>query len=321
MKQILLYALLLVLFTACTSYQKSPSPKYYELYSPAYPSEPQVYTHPAELPSSLVVVLNREYLSTQKSLQPEILSLLRQRSLDGALVLNSEVSSHNFSEEIPPSFLSYVWAVLDTNHYPEPRIRSYTETHYHASFQPFIFLDSINNRAYLDRIVLDAIGPEGDSSRYEFSFNWHAQLSTLPKFIKSDHFEALALQPWFFMHQSKKGWEDALNNIGMIKRRRFRNAGYQVEYIPQRINGRVKVRFKKSRYELILGNENRRSWQIEGVNFRGKPLVWKNESFLGRMMRQTFIAGNGIRYHYRYYYKTSNDVPKEWIKRPVDLQH
>lgn len=293
------------LLQSCVSYTPMPSPPNDILSSPPYPSSPQIFEIPKNLPQKPIVILSEEQISSTDNLKRELMESLRQRSLDGAIITHRDYASHEAGRTLASGEVTY-----------------YTQHTHFAEYLPFIYLDKVEDRAILDSISLEISAANGDLQKLSFLFDWQEQLQYLPGNLSEEHFQALAVQPWFFLLQRGAAWYQAPSQNPYFNQRRYRNGAEVRSYYPSlQTYHEIHLYTPGPNYVLWVSLDKMQRYRLDSLQYRGEVLKVERLDFFGQTISESFTMPDGTKYYFKYFYKREEDVPQEWIINPKVLQH
>lgn len=322
-KPFFLCAIFFLLFSACAPLYHPvfpPNPNF--IYSPKHHVNPEIHHIDFWVPNRPIVMIGPEGFVTENEVDQELEARLVTRSLDGGIVFDEQYSSHEASREVGPSALSYLLGVLDTSYIPEGRTIYYTQHNFYCKYWPFIYLDSIETRNYIDRIELKIEKSDGSAEDFVFHFDWYGQIKAIPAGFKDDYYKALLVQPWFFLNQQNLAWREDHSHKALFPDRKYLSGSIQARYDPVIATNQIVMRYKAKNYKLYLQASPKGPWQLDAIQRGSTNFNWQSEDFFGRVLSESWQDEDGTRYLYRYFYKNKEDVPADWIINPQSLlQH
>lgn len=316
MRKGLFFLLLVGGFSACVSYQFDQSPEEGLHYSPPYSSKAEIYQFDRSLPARDIILFPEEYAYISEPVVPWLKGYMELRCLDGAIINYRAYSTNTGSQELPPSSLEYLVSALDTSYQPQSTVEQFTVHNHYLEYQPFIYLEDINRREYLDQIRVQ-VQKEGQLERsFQINFDWNGQLSVEGDSIIPQDFKALMLQPWFFLLQSNPDWQTAERLISGWPQRRFYKEGRKNLFIPSRDRDAYTLSSPGFNAQIELHRRPQGLPLLRGFLVKGRWNAVDQEIFMGALLEQSFELEEGQRYTFRYSYKKADQIPAEWIVRP-----
>ncbi len=295
----------LPLLTSCITFQAVPPLPQNQISSPPYPVNPQVFEIDGKLPKQTLVALSNEEINTEGNLKANLITELHARSLDGAILLHRDYASHEAGRTLASGGVEY-----------------YTKHTHFAEYIPFMYLESIEDRAILDSIVLEIEGPAQSKQELYFLFDWQEQLRYIPAQLESEHFTALAIQPWFFLRQTGSAWFKAHSNHPNFNQRRYQSGPTALRYVPSlNLNNVFYLRKPGVDYKLWISLDETQRYRLDSLSIQGRVAQVKRIDFFGRLVSESIEMPSGLTYTFRYFYKRKEDVPANWIIEAKSLQH
>ncbi len=304
MQRILVSFIVLTLLSSCVSYRPVAPLSQEHLSSPPHPVNPELFDLGGSLPNRTIVTIKQEQITSTGNLKKALTKRLRNRSLDGAIITYRDYATHEAGRDLGNGEVQY-----------------YTEHNHFAEYYPFIYLDEIASRGILDSIVLEVSDPNGDDYQVYFLLDWQEQLRYMPAALKPQDFRALAVQPWFFLRQ-RSGWYTAYSSNVYFSQRRYGSGPAALKYTPS-INyyNVFYLNVPGPNYKLWVSLGKADRYHIDSLQYEGERIKVLRDDFLGIVRSETFRMPDGRQYHFRYFYKRPEHVPKDWIIDPKSLQH
>lgn len=299
----------IVLFSSCVSYQPDYFRPRQPLSSPAHPVNPELFSlEQNQKPNRAIVLLGEESIRTSGPLPRALRERLISRSLDGAII----------------NYRAFSVAQTGAYTYQDGDQDFYTRDVHYAEYQPFIYLDQVSQRGFLDSVSMTVEDTAGVQRHYGLSFDWHGQVNYLPtaadgSAISSFDLTALLIQPWFFLEQMGSSWRSAEGLNPHFLQRRYSYPPEQHTFIPYQSGSFFTVYAPGPNLKLSLSPTAHGKYQLAGFLYLGKEVQVKREEFLGKLLKEWWTMPDGTKYSFRYFYKRDRDIPSDWIIQPKAL--
>jgi len=315
----ILFLLISLLGGACRNYQATLAPPANALVSPPYPSAEKIFNL-GESPEQAIVVGERERYQSKEAPWSELKRRIGRRNYDGLIVMDHHIIQTEETKDAGPNVLDVILLVTDTSYVYEPNYKTYTYEKHELEYLPFIYLNRMEERDYLDWLEVEVEDTSGESRNFEIHFNWQGQIDSVP-YLKLEDQLALLVQPWFFLEQMGEAWlEDLSQNWLNMPYRRYKGPFGLIQYSPMDYGQQYRFWIGNSHWDLRLAQNTKGRWQIQSIKSGKKWVSVVQTDFLDRTLRQEWQGPNGTTYRYRYHYKKARQIPQDWIIRPKDLQ-
>ncbi|WP_421752759.1 hypothetical protein [Croceimicrobium sp.] len=310
---------LILLSSACRNYQATVAPPSSALVSPPYPSIGEVFNL-GESPEQAIVVGEREHFHSEAAPWSDLKRMAGRRNYDGVLIMDHHIISTEETKDAGPNVLDLILLATDTSYVYEPNYRTFSYESHELEYMPFIYLNRMEDRDYLDWVEVEVVDTSGESRKFPIHFNWQGQIDSIP-FLKQEDQLALLVQPWFFLEQMGSAWlEDQSQNWLNMPYRRYKGPSALIQYSPMDYGWQYRFWIGKSRWDLRLAQNAKGRWQVQAIKYAKDWVTVVQSDFLDRTLMQEWQGPNGTLYRYRYHYKRTSQIPPDWIIRPKDLQ-
>jgi len=279
-------------FVSCVTYRMDSPPPTDFHFSPPIETNPQVFEKGKSLPEQKILLLPEEFSYSHQPVKPWLAQQMGTRNFDGTIINHRSFSASDY----------------------------YGNPQHYVEHQPFIYLDRFEERNFMDYVEVQVWNQNGDSlRRFRLDFDWNSQLKFFPENMQREDYDVVAIQPWFFLQQQNTLWRTAVDEVNGWPRRTFGSGIIYYSFIPRLHYDAYIVRRSGFRVQINLQQTESGIPTIGSISRNGEILEYSAEDFFGRIVKQNFTSPKGLKYQLRYHYKSTEDIPPNWIVEPKDL--